>query len=188
MSREREWQRNRRFAGEEDEHEAVWQALAERVCPIDSTRPGGPQRIAHQDLIAMSGQDLELERRRAMLRSCLERDGYSATWLERRIERIEDEMEQRGASVAAVVPAASPAHPAPTPARGEAEVVAARRIASLERALDRAHHDSWTYWREARQLRARLTEPATPAGWQVLPGGAASDAPDPWDMEAKAGV
>jgi hypothetical protein len=83
---------HRGWNGEDiEEYGHLWQALAEHVCPVS----GNPHRSYHQDLAALSDDDLALELDRARFRCCLERDRADLRWLRERMARIRGEQAHR---------------------------------------------------------------------------------------------
>ncbi len=101
---------------ERGEHDALWQALCDRVYPIrDALGVGDARRMYHQDLSLLTEIDLELERLRARFRVCLEADFSDRMWLLERVDKIEDELARRA------VDAWPPRDPVEMPARSRRE-------------------------------------------------------------------
>jgi hypothetical protein len=123
-------------------HDALLQALAERLCPIPRRdRPGDPHRSFGQDLPLLSDTALALEAERVTLRACMESEGPDLRWLLRRLERVRHEQACRE-------------DPRP-PDAGSAPVGPRPDEEELERARERRNHEAWLRWNAEQTGAAR---------------------------------
>lgn len=142
---------------EQDDHEALWHELAERICHVPGweMRPGDPQRAFHHDLPGMREEDLTLERERALVRACMERDRLDRAWLLQRIARIDAERacrEERQTDQPAAPPRPAMPRQAPASLSPAQQLLRQRQLAEAERDVEWLQHQEWLrFQRESRE-------------------------------------
>jgi hypothetical protein len=160
---------DRAWDEEADEHEALWEALMERVCPVPNAREGraSPHRAFHQDLPLLGELDLALDRQRALLRACMEKNMPNRFWLEERMRRIDEELVARGITAQPTQPAAPTrsaaaraARQIPPASRSSVRPVhVAEAAEALDQEIDWQQHQAWL-----RHQAAQATgDPAAPS-------------------------
>lgn len=175
---------NRAWERDDDGHEELWQALMERVCPVPNALAGraNPHRAYHEDLRLLGDLELALEKQRALLRACLERDAPNRRWLEERLRRIDAELAARGVigqPAQGVTDAAPRRLPPPAPLNSPREAAE-----EVEREIERRQHMAWLRWRARQVSRMPDALGSPPSPSRPAPGPAPVRTPRPASAEA----